>query len=85
MASGTLKKLPDRAVKVLGKESLGEVEFFLYDPNADGMFGGNDSEKALQYLFDKYQAGPTLSVTNAVQRNHGRDGSLAAQLLKNIF
>lgn len=85
MASGTLKKLPDRAVKVLGKESLGEVEFFLYDPNADGMFGGNESEKALQYLFDKYQAGPTLSVTNAVQRNHGRDGSLAAQLLKNIF
>ena len=44
----------------------------------------NDSENAIKYLFDTYQNGDTLKMTNQIENNLGRNGSFMKQMVENI-
>ena len=47
-------------------------------------FAENDSENAIKYLFDTYQNGDTLTMTNQIENNLGRNGSFMKQMIENI-
>ena len=39
---------------------------------------------AIKYLFDTYQNGDTLKMTNQIENNLGRNGSFMKQMVENI-
>lgn len=47
-------------------------------------FYKDDSENAIEYLFETYQNGDTLPMTNTIEQNKGRNGSLIKQIIENV-